>query len=71
MTEKRKEKSPAEIGGDLEILARFLDLHLSESKTAQEPVSTQRWPVLKALVFIFGTSLLIWALVIALVRYLI
>lgn len=71
MTEKEEEKAnPADVSGELEKVARLLDLHLSDSADTKKAGSPERWPVLKALTFIFGTSLLIWSLVIALIYYL-
>ena len=70
MTEIEEDESPAEFSHELETFAYLLDPHLRESKKVREPAGAQRWPVLWALAFIFGTSLLIWALIIALIYYL-
>lgn len=70
MTEKEEEKMPAGASEELGKVARLLDPHLSDTADIKRRRSPDRWPVLKALVFIFGTSLLIWALVIALIYYL-
>ena len=70
MTEKEEDELPADISHELETFAYLLDPHLSESKKVSEPAGAQRWSIPKALAFIFGTSLLIWALIIALIYYL-
>jgi hypothetical protein len=70
MTEKVDDESLAEISHELETFAYLLDPHLAESKKAREPAGAQRWPILKVLAFIFGTSLILWALIIALIYYL-
>ena len=70
MKEKVDDESPAEISHELESFAYLFDPHLSESKKVREPAGAQCWSIPKALAFIFGTSLLIWALIIALIYYL-
>jgi hypothetical protein len=68
--EGRGGKVPAEIANDLEKFAEFLDPHQSDSLEVEESRSTKRWSVLKAAIYILGTSLVVWALILALVYYL-
>ena len=68
--EKEQESNSSDRSDELEEVAQLLDPHLSHKVDIKKPAGTERWPVLTALTFIFGTSLLIWALVIALIYYL-
>jgi hypothetical protein len=70
MTEKEEEKGPPEIANELEKFAGLLDPHLADSSEVKKSASTERWSALKATIFILGTSLILWALVIALIYYL-
>ena len=67
---KEREDAQSEFAGGLDQFARFLDPHLSAPVEVRESFSAERWPVLKSLIFIFGTSIAIWAAVIALIYYL-
>jgi len=70
VNEKQEGKAPAEIANELEKFAELLDPHLSSSSEVKNPGSTKRWSALKAAVYIFGTSLIVWALILALAYYL-
>jgi hypothetical protein len=70
MTEIKEKRKSAEVRGELAKVAQLLDPHLSESAELKKGGGTKRWPALKAYAFIFGGSLLIWALAIALIHYL-
>ena len=63
MTEKEEEKVPLEIANELEKFAELLDPHLADFSDVETSASTERWSALKATIFIFGTSLILWALV--------
>ncbi len=71
MPKKAEEKAPAAIAQEMETVARLFDLHLEASKAVERSAGTERWPALAAIAFIVGTSLLIWALIFALLYYLI
>jgi len=70
LKEKEQESNSSDRSDELEKVAQLLDPHLSDRVDIKKPIGTERWSVLKALTFIFGTSLLIWASVIALIYYL-
>jgi hypothetical protein len=71
MPKQAEEKAPAVIAQELETVVRLFDLHLEASKEVGKSAGTERWPALAAIAFIVGTSLLIWALIFALICYLI
>ena len=66
----KEEKAPADNAQDMDNVVRLFDLHLGASKRVEKAASRERWPPLMAIAFIFGTSLVLWALIIALVCYL-
>jgi hypothetical protein len=66
----KKRKARAEIANELEQFAELLDPHLSVSSEVKEPGSPKRWSALKAAVYIFGTSIIVWALMLSLFYYL-
>jgi hypothetical protein len=68
--EQEEGKVSAEISNGLEKFAELLDPHLSDSLETKESKSTERWSALKATVYILGTSVVVWALILALVYYL-
>lgn len=70
MTEKKEEKASPEIANALEKFVGLLDPHLADASEVKKSDSTERWSALKATIFILGTSLILWALVIALLYYL-
>ena len=70
MPDKAKEKAPVKFAQELDTVARLLDLHLEASREVEKSASTERWPALKALIFILGTSLFLWALIFAVIYYL-
>lgn len=65
-----EEKTPSEIESKLEKLAELLDPHLSTSSEVKDADITKRWSVRKAAALIIGTSLIVWALILALAYYL-
>jgi hypothetical protein len=67
MTEKDEAKAPREIANELEKFAGLLDPHVADASEVKKSDSPERWSALKATIFILGTSLLLWALVIALI----
>jgi hypothetical protein len=70
VNDSEKCKARAEIANELEQFAELLDPHLSVSSKVKEPGSARRWSALKAAVYIFGTSIIVWALMLSLVYYL-
>ena len=69
MTEK--EKALARITSELEGFAQLLEPHLWKSAEAKKSGGQERWSARKALAFILATSLLAWAVVLALIYMLV
>jgi hypothetical protein len=63
----KEEEDVLEIAHELERFAELLDPHLADSSDVEKSDSTERWSALKAAIFIFGTSLILWALILALI----